>query len=162
MWEWWQAPATEPKRNRWHSQRGDECHCPIEERSCLFAFSKAVGFALHGPGSQGEVCRPCASLEGFCEREALGFWRARVRGAVLGSGFAVGGRFAARQGLGKAAIIGLRGVFDKRHLRAMSAPRARSTSSGRSGSVPWVPSSLRRRLCAHGARRLRRRAGRLA
>ena len=49
MWEWWQAPATEPKRNRWHSQRGDECHCPIEERSCLFAFSKAVGLCSPWP-----------------------------------------------------------------------------------------------------------------
>ena len=144
------------------SQRGDECHCPIEERSCLFAFSKAVGFALHGPGSQGEVCRPCASLEGFCEREALGFWRARVRGAVLGHASQWADASRLGRGLARRAIIGLRGVFDKRHLRAMSAPRARSTSSGRSGSVPWVPSSLRRRLCAHGARRLRRRAGRLA
>ena len=137
----------------------DECHCPSKSGLGFFGLG---GCVKSHDGLGARVWVPLLIRRAFCERAALGFWRARVRGAVLGSGVAVGGRFAARQGLGKAAIIGLRGVFDKRHLRAMSAPRARSTSSGRSGSVPWVPSSLRRRLCAHGARRLRRRAGRLA
>ena len=137
--------------------RGDECHCP--SKSGLGFFGLGGCLKSHDAWRTGLGSSPHQAR--FLRARSAGVLASARARCGAGACFAVGGRFAARQGLGKAAIIGLRGVFDKRHLRAMSAPRARSTSSGRSGSVPWVPSSLRRRLCAHGARRLRRRAGRL-
>ena len=136
----------------------DECHCPSKSGLGSFGLGgrllEIARCLAHGLGSA--VIR-----RAFCERAALGFWRARVRGAVLGHASQWADASRLGRGLARQAIIGLRGVFDKRHLRAMSAPRARSTSSGRSGSVPWVPPGRRRRLRARGARRLRRRAGRL-
>ena len=103
---------------------------------------------------------PLLIRRAFCERAALEFWRARVRGAVLGSGVAVGGRFASRQGLAGAGFLGALLASDMRLLRAHRIRARAATTSGRSGAVPWVPSCRRWWLLACGARWLQRGDGR--
>ena len=124
-WEWWQAPATEPERNRWHSQRGDECHCPIEERSCLFAFSKAVGLCSPWPREARERSaalaprrRGLASAKrwGFGERAcAVRCWGVLRSGRTLRS----------VAGAGRCRIIGLAPRFRHTPLAGAPDPRAR-------------------------------------
>ena len=98
-WEWWQAPATGPKRNRW-LLRGRRVSLPLEERSRLFWFGRLREIA-RWLGAR--VWVPLLIRRAFCERAALGFWRARVRGAVLGrarSGRTLRGAAGAWQGGG--------------------------------------------------------------
>ena len=57
VWEWWQAPATEPKRNRWHSQRETSVTAPRRSGLGFFgwggcleshdAWRTGLGFAPH-------------------------------------------------------------------------------------------------------------------
>ena len=72
-WEWWQAPATGPKRNRWHSQRGTSVTGLRRAVPVFWLFRKRFGLLLHGLGGWGEVCFLCASLEGSRARCAGGF-----------------------------------------------------------------------------------------
>ena len=53
-WEWWQAPATEPKRNRWHSQRWTSVTAPRRAVSALLVWAggclKSHDGLAHGSG----------------------------------------------------------------------------------------------------------------
>ena len=82
-WEWWQAPATGPKRNRWHSQRGTSVTGLRRAVPVFWLFRKRFAF----PPWPRELGRSLLSLRlfgGVARALRWGFWRARVRGASLG------------------------------------------------------------------------------
>jgi len=133
-WDWWQAPATEPKRNRWHSQRGTSVTGLQRDRRFDIG-SLGLGGLLEFDDVGARLGSSLLCQARFVRSGGEVLAGAR---ALIGSraGIAAGGRSRRSKGLAQGSDIGSRGVFDTRHLRAMSAPRARSTSSGRSGSVP--------------------------
>ena len=61
--------------------KGRRVSLPLEERSRLFWFGRLREIA-RWLGAR--VWVPLLIRRAFCGRAALGFWRARVRGAVLG------------------------------------------------------------------------------
>jgi hypothetical protein len=158
-WDWWQAPATEPKRNRWHSQRGTSVTGLQRDRRFDIG-SLGLGGLLEFDDVGAR--RLGSSL--LCQARFVRSGGEVLAGAraLIGSraGIAAGGHFAARPELGGAGFSGLRCASGMCHLRA-HRNRARAASpSGISEAVPWVPSCRRGWRCACGARWLQRGGGR--
>ena len=72
-WEWWQAPATEPKRNRWHSQRWTSVTAPSKSGPVFLPFRKLLVCAPHGPGPGRGLSALAPRRRGLASAKRWGF-----------------------------------------------------------------------------------------
>jgi hypothetical protein len=100
-----------PEKEPLAFSKGDECHWPSESGLCLFRRRLLCSPWPRGPG---RGLLPLRRFGGACARAALGVWRSRVRGAVLGRA---------------SQWRTLRGVARAWHKAATSARAASATSA---------------------------------
>ena len=72
-WEWWQAPATEPKRNRWHSQGETSVTAPSKSGPVFLPFRKLLVCAPHGPGPGRGLSALAPRRRGLASAKRWGF-----------------------------------------------------------------------------------------
>ena len=124
VWEWWQAPATEPKRNRWHSQRWTSVTAPSKSGPVFLPFRKLLVCAPHGPGPGRGLSALAPRRRGLASAKRWGFGERAC--AVRCWGVLRSGRtLRSVAGAGRCRIIGLAPRFRHTPLAGAPDPRAR-------------------------------------